>query len=172
MSNRERWIVYPLLFFSIALSWKSVVRTHGNVEFRTIRCQKIDVRSSDSRPAVRIVGSEDSGSITLFGQDGIPLAMLTASRNGTSGSLELANPPKLSKVSINAADEGGRIQLGSTPTKPEIIVGFDAADVSPGLFAVDAKNVRCQTEYQPDGLEFFTVADIQRQETSSTSNHE
>ena len=84
MTSRERWTVYPLLFFSLALGFKSNYR--NPVEFRchSIECHSLSV--SDNIRVARINGDRAdriaTGSLTI-----IPNSI---SRDATD---DLATPP-------------------------------------------------------------------------------
>jgi predicted enzyme related to lactoylglutathione lyase len=52
MSDRERWIVYPLLFYALVMGWKSTYRDPMEFRCRTIECQQLKVQlinGSDAR---------------------------------------------------------------------------------------------------------------------------
>jgi hypothetical protein len=44
MSNRERWIVYPLLFYALVMGFKSTYRDPLEFRCRTIECQNLNVK--------------------------------------------------------------------------------------------------------------------------------
>lgn len=56
MSTRERWIVYPLLFFALCFDiLPRLVKTAGapsEIQCRTIDCQELRVRTINGRPYV------------------------------------------------------------------------------------------------------------------------
>jgi hypothetical protein len=56
MSTRERWIVYPLLFFSLCFDiLPRLVKTAGapsEIQCRTIDCQELRVKTINGRPYV------------------------------------------------------------------------------------------------------------------------
>jgi hypothetical protein len=50
MSPRERWTVYPLLFLSVGMAW----RTRMNIEhgFESLRCDRMVITIKDGKPVV------------------------------------------------------------------------------------------------------------------------
>ena len=73
MSQRERWIVYPLLFFSFLLAnkdhWPSM-ETKSN--FNVVRCKQLIIEDSQNQPAIdlraqRAGSSEGSGVVVVYG---------------------------------------------------------------------------------------------------------
>lgn len=44
MSNRERWIVYPLLFYALVMGFKATYRDPLEFRCRTIECHQLNVR--------------------------------------------------------------------------------------------------------------------------------
>lgn len=44
MSNRERWIVYPLLFYALVMGFKATYQDPLEFRCRTIECQQLNVR--------------------------------------------------------------------------------------------------------------------------------
>lgn len=50
MSKRERWIVYPLLFFALSLGFRERVRTEAS--YLSLDVQQLKVRRINGRPAV------------------------------------------------------------------------------------------------------------------------
>ena len=52
MSDRERWIVYPLLFYALVMGWKATYRDPMEFRCRPIECQQLKVQlinGSDAR---------------------------------------------------------------------------------------------------------------------------
>jgi hypothetical protein len=96
MSNRERWIVYPLLFLALGFSLKARFEGDPRIECEQLACRTIFVRDADGKPRIVLgaeVTSENStdketpshrhgGIIELLGDDGKSLAQITATENG------------------------------------------------------------------------------------------
>ena len=74
MSDRERWIVYPILFFSLMQGFKASYRT----DFPVIECKQLLVKSHDGKTRVKISGLDrKSGSIAVYAE-GTELAVVEA----------------------------------------------------------------------------------------------
>ena len=73
MSQRERWIVYPLLFFAFTLAMRDQWPTTTEVpEFDVVSCRHLIIRDAQGRPAVDLSaqngGPQDgSGVIVVYG---------------------------------------------------------------------------------------------------------
>jgi hypothetical protein len=52
MNNRERWIVYPLLFYALVMGFKSTYRDPLEFRCRTIECQQLNVRMINGSAAL------------------------------------------------------------------------------------------------------------------------
>lgn len=50
MSNRERWILYPLLFFSLMLGLRATYLDPLEFRCREIECQSLTVQSINGAP--------------------------------------------------------------------------------------------------------------------------
>lgn len=51
MSNRERWILYPLIFFSLMLGLRATYLDPLQFRCREIECQSLTVQSINGAPA-------------------------------------------------------------------------------------------------------------------------
>lgn len=98
MSDRERWIVYPLLFLSIGLSMRNSVKLDEDHESRkaaelnVIRCKGLEVVAADGKPRW-ILGTTLAGEglLELKNSEDKPTARLT--NNATGALLGLFNNP-------------------------------------------------------------------------------
>jgi len=123
MSNRERWIVYPLLFFALLLAAKDQVTAVkpinmepqdlvcGRLIAQTIDCAELRATSvigrgleaidNDDRVRVRLLGdAADGGLVTCFGGEGQHLVAIGSDPNGQFGVME-----------TNQADGGTMVRL-------------------------------------------------------------
>ncbi len=67
MSDRERWIVYPLLFYALVMGFKSTYQDPMEFRCRTIECQSLKVQSingSDAR-AVSLLRNQPANVIVV-----------------------------------------------------------------------------------------------------------
>ena len=56
MTNRERWIVYPLLFYALAMGFKASYQDPLEFRCRTIECQQLNVRMINGSTAFAAFG--------------------------------------------------------------------------------------------------------------------
>lgn len=67
MSNRERWVVYPLIFFAFLMGARDKFYPLEDVACTTVTCNQLTIVASDGEPAVRITTTEDdAGVITVY----------------------------------------------------------------------------------------------------------
>ncbi|MEN6405723.1 MAG: hypothetical protein ABFC77_04545 [Thermoguttaceae bacterium] len=94
MSNRERWIVYPLLFLSLGMAVRDKVMPHGVLRAKELICDHVVSNRSEclallvngpkNRPVV-IAGTDTNlraGSIETFTEDGLPQVQLRSTESG------------------------------------------------------------------------------------------
>ena len=55
MSDRERWIVYPLLFLALGSSISTKIIMQHQVETQHLKCRAITIESADSQTQVGLV---------------------------------------------------------------------------------------------------------------------
>ena len=54
MSNRERWIVYPLLFYAVLSCMKSSLVEPTDASYETVTCNHLLVESVEGQPLVQL----------------------------------------------------------------------------------------------------------------------
>jgi len=101
MSNRERWIVYPLLFMSLGFSLFSGIaqqeksalqerahEAHGNLEVGVLRCKTLEIVTPDGKPRWALgTTAAGEGSLDLIGKDSALEAQLQGNSSGALLSL-------------------------------------------------------------------------------------
>jgi hypothetical protein len=120
MSDRERWIVYPLLFLAIGLAMRSDIeqQDEGHAgQADLVRCKAIEVIGPEGKPTVSISTSSKGDGLLEMGN--------------AQGDLE-------SRLGANAA--GATLQLLDHEGKIYALVGHDGDRV--GLFAGDTESLR------------------------------
>lgn len=82
MSNRERWVVYPLLFFSILLAARDDINPPYVTKCEQLVCSKIFVKSPGGETLVSIGGNEafDDGVVFVYGNGDVPAIQLGHNR--------------------------------------------------------------------------------------------
>ncbi len=140
MSDRERWIVYPLLLLAIGLAMgnRLVLQDEGaGSEADVVHCKGLEVQGVDGKPIVTLAGDVKGDGILQI--------------NDAQGNLQ-------SRLSANPS--GAALELLDHTGKIYALVGHDANRV--GLFAGDAESGRVlwnlsvltrsrEQQQQPDG---------------------
>lgn len=115
MSSRERWVLYPLVVFSLAIGLAGQYRQlAGESRFRLLRCQQLVVESFDGQPVLvahRLTGGESG--------------------------LHLYNAAGERVASLRATPGGGQAALVRAVDGKELILGHEAQAQLSGLFAAD-----------------------------------
>jgi hypothetical protein len=71
MSSRERWIVYPLIFFALGTVLKDKITSVLDV--RSLDCQELTVATHDGEPRIRMQCLNNrAAQIEMLGQNGNP----------------------------------------------------------------------------------------------------
>ena len=135
MSDRERWIVYPILFFAVSLGLRNNGGFRGTVDFETIECSNLLVRSPDGLPKVQVDTNGSGGRVSVFGANNSRIFTVQGINAGESSQLQLVGSTGAS-VTIVAADQGSQANFGSGNLHPQVIVGRSVSDESYGLSAV------------------------------------
>jgi hypothetical protein len=101
MSNRERWVVYPLLFMSLGMSLTNGLErqekaamegraqeNRGNVEVGVLRCKTLEIVAPNGAPRWQIgTTAAGEGSLDLIGKDNTLQAQLQGNPSGALLSL-------------------------------------------------------------------------------------
>lgn len=87
MSNRERWIVYPLLFYAVLSCMKSALVEPTDASYETVTCNQLLLESVEGQPLVQLGANIDDegaewGLVELFNAHGQLAAQLGADPGG------------------------------------------------------------------------------------------
>jgi hypothetical protein len=116
MSDRERWIVYPMLVLSLALGAKTRWDAfRGTSEFQVLTCRTLVVQNElDEEQIVLQQNSQGAAELSLLGADGVEARLLT--------------------------DEGGgQLLLLRRSDQKALVLGHDKLQEISGVWAIDAE---------------------------------
>lgn len=118
MSERERWIVYPLLFLTLGVSLRD--RMIRPIEDE-VRCRRLVVYDANHRRVAEIAPMEVSvhgaaetvhaGTLRLLDPFGLPFVSVDYEGLNVTGSVDVFGPVNKPVIHIGASDSGGVIQL-------------------------------------------------------------
>lgn len=138
MSDRERWIVYPLLFLGIGFGLKSQWPQPDDLECRSIRCKEVIVDSLDGTSRVRVGStSTQSGEIRLYGATGQLVLALGTDGTGTRGMVQTLDDQRNSRAVIGSDTAGGFVRLFGDPNIPSLFLGHDSRHKILGVLAMN-----------------------------------
>lgn len=134
MSNRERWIVYPLLFFSLLLGLKEQLTIPLDAEYQHLKCNKLTVEALDGRPLVELSSSIESagdqaGLLVMYGPIG--------GDELTRTPVGMATTPRPRTVELGSEPGGGYFKSYGPAGAHTIKVGHNQTQRTSGLVAVD-----------------------------------
>jgi hypothetical protein len=118
MSERERWIVYPLLFLALGVALRDTMIRPVTDE---VRCRRLVVYDVRDRPVAEIAplevavrGSREAahvGTLRLLDPFGLPVVSVDHEGLDVSGSLNVFGPTNKPVVHLGASESGGVVQV-------------------------------------------------------------
>lgn len=114
MSDRERWIIYPLLFFALVLSAKNWLGTSadGELTVAKIRCNELVATSPSGKPCVRIRGRMDaSGQAIFYGAGSKVVTVIGVDSKDATGAVEIRRPDGTTQIMLSSNERGGVIEV-------------------------------------------------------------
>ncbi len=105
MSNRERWVVYPLLFLAIGLGLNNNIQLQEaqqdghSAQVDLLRCKTLEVLAADGKPRVTI-GTTDQGEALLETASTAGKSLARISSNSSGAVLSLFDRPGQSMVRL------------------------------------------------------------------------
>ncbi len=146
MTNRERWIVYPLLFLTLGLVMRDKVAPPSprfmqpgmnalSVRCMHLECQDLTIAGPDGEKRVRIgVTPTQAGQMEVYGSHHAMVLVAGADSTGRSGRLQTLAADTTPQVSIHSTDRGGQIAAFGSEDKTRVVVGYD--EIGAGSFLV------------------------------------
>lgn len=118
MSERERWIVYPLLFLTMGIALREKVIQPISDE---VRCRRLAVYDDNDRKVaelapltVTLPGTSDPvqvGTLRLLDAFGLPIVSVDYQGLNVTGNLDIIGPVNKPVVHIGASEGGGVVQV-------------------------------------------------------------
>lgn len=143
MSDRERWVIYPLLLFAISPTLKDIVQQPTELKTRVVECNQLTVKSFDGKPWVQIngayknAGKKNAGMVVLYGANEKPAVVLDTDEHGALGIVETRNADGDRVALMGANPGGGMLQLVGQESQTSLIVGYQKELQLAGLLAID-----------------------------------
>ncbi len=146
MTNRERWIVYPLLFLTLGLVMRDKVAPPSpgfmqpgmnalSVRCMHLECQDLTVAGPDGEKRVLIgVTANQAGQLEVYGSDHTMVLVAGADNTGRSGRVQTLATDATRQVLLHSTDRGGQIAAFDSEDKTRVVVGYD--EIGAGSFLV------------------------------------
>ncbi len=127
MSTRERWIVYPLLFFAFCLAVKGQPNLVQDGRFKSISCEELTVKLPSGEARVHIGStSQRSGRVSIYGRQGQPAVVLGVARQGENGSVETLDANGRRTVRLGTTVECDHLVVTSPEGAARLLLGVAA----------------------------------------------
>jgi len=181
MSDRERWVVYPLLFFSIGLSLYNRVAVSQPAITPVVQCNQLECNS------VRVLGANGqeqallterglvAHSVRVTAPDGEDRMILETAPND-AGQLQLLGAEGQLRLSLGSdtKDNSGALAIFSGSDSPVALVAADGDGGSIGTFTEagkrlvyithDAKGSGTMVSFDAEGTPHFYLTATLRQQ--------
>ncbi|MEM7316755.1 MAG: hypothetical protein AAF497_26780 [Planctomycetota bacterium] len=152
MNERERWIVYPLIFFLLLLVTRDNILKTQEVKCNRLVCNKLYVQTEDGRELVKIFGSYDRGIMSFYGpvEGDIDDERWTESANTNLNAKPM--------VQIGVQTGGGFANFYGRPDAPTLKIGHHEDLAASGLMATNGSKGALSSEAADyDGIWGTTV---------------
>lgn len=135
MSNRERWIIYPLLLFTLLTTMSRKLFESGMAEFGTIQCHELVVTSPDGSPriALRQDAMGGGGMIAVYG---LTQPIITGSGD-EAAVIGIRGRVASNKLELGVDRIGGYVNVVGSDALPALRLGHVEQKRASGLVATD-----------------------------------
>ncbi len=134
MSNRERWVVYPLIFFAFLMGARDKFFPPEQLACTAVTCKRLTIVASDGKPAVRIAATEDdAGMIAVYACRLDPALPGTLPPDPNEPRRALGHEA----IQLSANKDGGFMRVMGTQIDSDLYVGHNADGRFSGYTAVD-----------------------------------
>ncbi|HZZ30173.1 MAG TPA: hypothetical protein VFE46_19400 [Pirellulales bacterium] len=111
MSDRERWIVYPLLFLALGLSLRNELiiqdaQQDRSVELDQVRCKGLQIMGPDGKAKITLGTDQEGDGLLETGPEDNPLIKIGANSSGAELSLYDADHKKFLMLGFNGQIAG------------------------------------------------------------------
>ena len=148
MSNRERWVVYPLIFFSFLLAARDKFIPPEKLTCNEVTCNRLTIVASDGKPAVRVTSTEDdAGMIAVYACRLDPRLPGAAPADRRVRRRPLGHQA----LQLSANQDGGFVRVMGTRLGSDLYVGHNADAQFSGYAAVDENGEYLKPESNRSG---------------------
>ncbi len=128
MIERERWIIYPLLFFALLLAARDRIAPPDPLECGVVQCNELRVKTLDGKDLVRLGGSLDSGVVIVYGPQ------------PTSPVVSLDEPANAHLLELGTSEGGGYVTAYGPQFVPTLRLGHYQPLGLSGLIAMKSSD--------------------------------
>jgi len=137
MSNRERWIVYPLLFLALLSSIADKLVPEGMVRFTSVECGQLSlVTSRGARVLTMRSDPHNAGEFVLYDAAEQPLFRVGMDEHQRGTEVEGWSKDQRSRFRLQAHN-GGSFGEWRRGIGESVAVGFSADSSQAGLWGLD-----------------------------------
>ena len=150
MSNRERWVVYPLLLFTFLMATRDDYVKPEHFDCASISCRSLVVTSMEGKAIVSLGPSEDeAGAVRVYGSRH-PIRL-----PGTEAVAEKLRRPGHEIAEIGANDDGGYLRIFGARPGFDLQLGHDSTHRHSGLTAITVEDEYVVAPAEPSPQAFW-----------------
>jgi hypothetical protein len=125
MTPRERWVVYPLLFFALSLALKP--KLLQEIDTKRLRCESLTIAKTGVDLWKPHHPPHQGGSVEVYGVHGQLAATITAGDDGKAGQIRTFVEGR-PQMTLNLGPDDTFVDIHQTSARPAngIIYGVDA----------------------------------------------
>jgi hypothetical protein len=151
MNNRERWIIYPLLFFAISLAAKTQMDQAFELDTGQVVCRELRVVDRRGDVQLRLTADRAGGLLVLQDRRQAAAVVLNAVASG-GGQVLVVGDNDLAAAELRGTPAGGQVQLWGANGQPAILLGYPSGSGPAGLTAVRDQQVVDDADGVPWGV--------------------
>ena len=154
MSNRERWIVYPLLLFTLLMTMSRRLFESGLAEFGTIQCHELLVTSPNGSPRIAL-RQDATGGGGLIAVYGLTQPIITGNGDETAV-IGIRGRVASRQLELGVDRVGGFVNVVGSDALPALRLGHVEQLRASGLVATDTHGTLL-AQAGPDGVSWGTT---------------
>lgn len=140
MSNRERWIVYPLLFLALLASVGDKLVPEETARYAAVECGRLTLVTPDGKPLMSLrPDSGDAGEIVVYQSQVEPVLRLGLDEHGHGAVVEGWSAQHESHFRLHSHAKGSYGEW-SRSSDDRILVGFSPFVPQSGLWGLDLQD--------------------------------
>ena len=140
MSNRERWIVYPLLFLALFSSVGDKLVPEDTARYAAVECGRLTLVTPDRKPVMSLRPDDaGAGEIVVYQSEAEPVLRLGMDEHGHGAVVEGWSAQHENQFRLQAHTKGSYGEW-SRSSADRILIGFSPFVAQSGLWGLDLQD--------------------------------